>query len=249
MPESRDETCSCDAFLGGRLELWQPRRGFRAGLDSVLMAAAVPARAGEQVMDLGCGVGTAALCVLARVPDTRACGLEVQECLHHLACENAVHNGFADRFFPKQGDILDAPQDRGTFDHVICNPPFFSSAESNPSDHPIRRLAHHEGPAGLADWIAAGVQRLRHKGTLTLIHRSERLGDILSLLSDRGAGDIQIYPLWPAVGRPATRLLIRARRGVRTPITLHPGSVLHQTNGGYSPDIQAVVAEGAALVF
>ena len=249
MPESGDENYSCDAFLGGRVEVWQPRKGFRAGLDSVLMAAAVPARAGEQVMDLGCGVGTAALCVLARVPDTRACGLELQDGLYRLACDNARHNGYEDRFFPQQGDILDAPQDRGVFDHVICNPPFFSSTESNPSPDPIRRLAHHEGPATLTDWIAAGIERLRHKGTLTLIHRSARLGDILSLLHDRGAGDIQVYPLWPAAGKPAKRVLIRARRGVRTPMTLHAGGGLHHAGGGYSPDIQAVVAEGAALVF
>ncbi len=249
MPELKDKTCRCDAFLGGRLELWQPRKGFRAGLDSVVMAAAVPVCAGEQVMDLGCGVGTAALCVLARVPRARAYGLELQEVLHRLACENARYNGFEDRFFPKQGDILDPPRDRAAFDHVIFNPPFFSSAESRPSDHPIRRLAHHEGPAGLADWIAAGMQRLRHKGTLTLIHRSDRLGEILSILHDRGAGDIQICPLWPAVGRPAKRILIRARRGVKTPMTLHPGVVLHHTNGDYSPDIQAVVAGGAALAF
>ena len=85
---------SQDGFLGGRLQLAQPNIGYRAGIDPVLLAAACPAKDGEHVLELGCGVGVASLCLAARVPGVRLHGVEILTDYAQLARGNAAQNSF-----------------------------------------------------------------------------------------------------------------------------------------------------------
>ena len=151
---------SCDAFLDGRLRLWQPRRGYRAATDPVLLAAFVPARPGERVLELGCGGGTAALCLGRRVPGLELHGLELQPAYAELARLNAAENGLA--LAVHEGDLRRPPAAlrRLVFDHVLANPPFHPPPATG-ADDPGRDRAHREGEAGLADWIAAGLAAAR----------------------------------------------------------------------------------------
>ena len=218
-----EEALSRDAFLGGRIALWQPRRGYRAAPDSVLLAAFVPARPGEAVLDLGCGAGAAALCLAARVPGLALHGLELQPAYAALARRNAAENGLV--LAVHDGDVAAMPAALRalSFDHVMLNPPFHAGGTPSPD---AGRAAAHGEAVPLAAWIDAGLRRLRPGGTFALIHRAGRLGGILTALEGR-AGGAEVLPLAPRAGRPAVRVLVRARKAAKGPLVLHPPFTLH----------------------
>ena len=198
-------TTSDDRLLDGRVCLRQPLAGYRAAIDPVLLAAAVPARPGDRVLELGCGVGAAALCLLTRQPDLAVTGLELQPGLAALARHNAEVNGLSAGSAPGsaaggltvvEGDVAAPPKTLGSgYDRVLLNPPFQPSAvEASPLAS--KDLANREGRAPLTVWLELGLRRLKQGGTVTLIHRAERLNAILAGL-DGFAGDLRVLPLWP----------------------------------------------------
>jgi tRNA1(Val) A37 N6-methylase TrmN6 len=248
-----DERLSCDALLGGRVRLLQPRRGYRAATDPVLLAAACTASAGERVLDAGCGVGAAGLCLAARVPGVVLTGLEIQPHLAALAVRNAALNQAAMTVI--EGDLADTPRllRPVVFDHVVTNPPFFDRA-SHPSPEPSRDIARRAGPFGLREWIEACLRRLRQGGWLTVIHRAEGVPALLAACEGR-AGSIAVRPLAAREGRGARRVLMQARKDSRGPFRLCPPFVLHEgakhrsDGDDFTAAATAVLRDGAPLAF
>ncbi len=245
---ARAGAVSRDLLLGGRVSLDQPASGYRAAIDPILLAAAVPVFASGSVLDLGCGVGAAALCLLARVPAARVTGLDLQRDLVRLAGENARRNGVADRFVPIAGDVAKLPPRLapGGFDHVMCNPPHLKAGAGRPSPDPVRDMANREGPADLKTWVGAALAMARPKGSVTLIHRADRLDEILAALLGR-AGDVAVCPLWPGPGKPARRVIVQARKGAAGPLRLLPGLVLHRPEGAYTAAADGILRDAAPL--
>jgi tRNA1(Val) A37 N6-methylase TrmN6 len=241
------ERLTDDAFLGGRLRILQPETGFRAGLDSVLLAAAVPARAGEAAFEAGTGAGVVALCLAARCPDLRVEALEVQPEQAALASRNAERNAMGGRIRIETGSIAEPcqPEAAGRFHHALANPPFYDPAAATPPPDAAKARAHMAEAGALDVWVRGLLARLKHKGTLTLIYPAAGLGDVLEALGGR-AGDVTVFPLWPGGGRPAGRVIVSARKGVRAPLQLMPGLALHG-DGGFTPEAEAILREGAAL--
>ena len=237
-----------DHLLNRRVILSQPKTGYRAGSDAILLAAVVPALAGQTVLDAGAGVGAVALCLASRVENVTVRGLERQVELTELAADNAAANGLADRVNVLYGDIHQPPEEigRAVFDHTVCNPPFHDVGTASPSPDQGKALAHSEGETPLSKWLSFCLRRTRPGGTVTMIHRTSRLHDVLAGWKD-GAGDVVIIPLWPKAGRPARRIIVQARVGGKGPMVLHPGLQLHQYNGADTDKAQAILRGGMAL--
>jgi tRNA1(Val) A37 N6-methylase TrmN6 len=248
--DSGEISVSEDTLLDGAIRLRQPRSGYRAAIDPVFLAAAVPAQAGETVLDAGCGAGAATLCLAKRVPDCRITGIEAQRDLVRLANESATLNGFADRIVIMTGDILRPPPrlEPGSFSHVMANPPYLPDDAGTPSPDAAKAAATLEGTADLAAWLRFALSAVRPKGSVTFIHRADRMEQLLAQLSQR-AGEIVVFPLWPGQNKPAKRIIVRARKGVATPTRLTPGLVLHEADGRYTAAADAILRQGAALAF
>lgn len=247
------EALTRDAFLGGRVMAWQPAQGFRAGVDSVMLAAGVPARPGQSVLELGCGAGVAALCLAARVPGLRLTGVELQAGYAALAARNGTEAGIAFEVATADLRALPAPLRRRAFDHVMANPPFFDRRRSREADDPGREVAHG-GPTPLADWVNVAARRLGSGGWFTLIQRIERLPEVLGALDHR-LGSVTVLPLAGRAGRRADRFVLRARKGGRAPFRLAAPLILHdgprhlQDGEDYSAIARAVLRDAAALPF
>ncbi|MHA1597101.1 MAG: tRNA1(Val) (adenine(37)-N6)-methyltransferase [Alphaproteobacteria bacterium] len=229
-----------DTLLGGAVRLLQPVDGYRAAIDPVLLAASVPAKAGDRVLELGSGSGAASLCLACRVPDIHINGLELQADLVGLANHSAALNDLGDRVTFIAGDVLGPPDD--IFDHVMANPPYQKDDHGHPPPDAAKAMANVEGAAKLADWLDAAVRSVKDRGSVTIIHRADRLDEILGHLHGQ-LGAIVVCPLWPRTGEVAKRIIVRGRKGVATPLTLTPGLVLHE-NGGYTDAAQAVLDGG-----
>ncbi len=239
-----------DALLGGRVRLRQPKAGYRVAVDPVLLAAAVPAVAGDIVLDVGAGVGAAALCLAARVADCRVFGIETDRDLVRLAAENVALNGFEGRVDVMLGDLARPPPRlaAGTFDQVLANPPYLEAGRVDPPPHAGKAAATVEGADDLARWVEFCVRMARPGGSVTFIHRADRLDALLARLRAL-AGAIVVFPLWPDadLSRPAKRVVVRATKGMATPLKLAPGLALHAENGVYTERAEAILRAGAAL--
>jgi len=237
-----DAELSLDAFLGGRLRVAQPRRGYRAGLDPVLLAAAVPARPGETLLELGCGAGVAALCAAARVPDVRLSGLELQPGYADLARRNAAAVGIAMEVVTGDLAAMPAPLRQRQFDHVIANPPFFDRRAGPRAADPGREGALGE-TTPLGAWVTAAMRRCRPGGHVCLVHRAERLGDLLAVMT----GSVEVLPLIPRRGRAARLVLVRARKGGRAALRLCDGWLLHD-GASHAHDEENLTASTASVL-
>ena len=239
-----------DGFLGGRLRVWQPRRGYRAATDPVLLAATVPARPGQTVLELGCGAGVASLCLASRVPGLHLSGLELQPAYAALARGNAARNGLS--LTVVEGDLTEMPKDlRHSFDHVIANPPYYPAGGGTGAADPGReRALREETPLSL--WIEVAVRRLAPRGILSLILGADRLPDALSALDAR-MGSTVVLPLQARPGRGAKRVILQSRKGGRAPFRLLAPFVLHEgaqhegDRDSFTPAAAHILRDGGAL--
>ncbi|WP_071672993.1 tRNA1(Val) (adenine(37)-N6)-methyltransferase [Nioella nitratireducens] len=237
-----------DAFLGGRVHAWQPRDGYRAATDPVLLAAAVEARPGQSVLELGCGAGVASLCLSARVPDLTLTGVERQADYADLA-----HRNLGDSARIVTADLAALPDSlrQQHFDHVIANPPYYRAGAGTPAGDTGREAALRE-ETPLTDWVEVAARRLAPKGWLTMIQAADRLPDMMAAMVPR-LGSLMLRPLVPRIGRPAGRVLLRGRKGGRAPFVLLPPLILHdgakhQEDGDdFSQAAQGILREAAAL--
>lgn len=240
-----DET----TVLGGRVKLRQPMRGLRAGLDGVMVAAAVDIKAGGTLIDLGCGSGAAGLCVKARVQSIKLTGFDIQPDLIECAGKSAALNGWQDDCAFICGDVRDKtvlPSDG--FDHVVCNPPYMQEGAWTQSPDPVRQkqMGKAVGDATLVDWIDCMQRIVKPQGSVSIIHRADHLDKVLQAMGTRFGG-VEVWPLFSKAGEAANRVVLRALKNRKSPFVLHAGLVLHTDNGAFTPEADAILRDGCAL--
>lgn len=237
-------------LLGGRVRVRQPARGYRAGMDAALLAASVAPKAGDRLIEAGCGVGGVLLQLAARNPDLDVTGLERDPFAHELARHNIEDNGMAGRARVLHGDVaagfraLDLP----LFDWAITNPPYFDDPNAMRAPADEKRgawIAEH----GLKTWAHFLLKSVREGGRIVIIHRADRLDDILSLLAPK-AGSFSIRPVHSFADEPAKRVLVQAIKTGKAPLRLLPPLVLHPRTGPkHTPEAEAILRGEAALPF
>jgi tRNA1(Val) A37 N6-methylase TrmN6 len=234
-----------DTLLGGRVKLRQPKEGYRAAIDPVLLAAATRVQPGQRVLDVGCGTGAAMFCLAARLPTVDVSGLERQPELAVLAQEGIQLNGWAARARVVNGDLMALPDliCGYLFDIIMTNPPFAADGTVSPKQSVAQ--AHHESDVDLGQWIKACLGLLKPKGRLVMIHRADRLSEICAALAPT-CGDIHIRPVFSKEGQPAKRVVVDAGKDRKTGDTILPGLILHAAGGAFTPQADAILRHAAA---
>ncbi|WP_417604348.1 tRNA1(Val) (adenine(37)-N6)-methyltransferase [Primorskyibacter flagellatus] len=244
---------SRDAFLGGRVHLFQPIGGYRAGIDPVLLAASVAATSGDSVLELGCGAAPGLCCLGVRVPGLTLTGVEIQPFYANLARRNLAENGLTAEVVEADLSSLPASLLARQFDHVFANPPYFKSGKRSQAEDDGREIAL-AAKTPLSAWVNVAARRLAPRGQVTFIQRMERLPELLTAMQER-LGSVQVLPLAPRVGRDPRLVLVRARKGGRADFRLHAPVILHEghTHGqdgeDYAAPISDVLRRGAPLNF
>lgn len=244
-----------DAFLGGQLHILQPRSGYRAGIDAVLLAAVVPRRGDRplRLLDVGAGVGTVGLSSARRIPAAHVVLLEREPRMAALARDNATRNGLDDRVHVVEADAL-APAAAlaslgiavDSFDFVLANPPFHTEGRGTPAPARIKAAAHAMPEPALDRWVRAMARHAAPGGTAVMLHKADALDDVLSAFASR-FGALRILPVHPRTGCPAIRVIVSGVKGSRAPLAICPGFVLHDDGNGFTPAAQAVLRQGAGL--
>lgn len=239
-----------DRLLDGRIVLFQPAKGYRAGLDAALLAAACDAGPGARVLEAGCGPGAALLAAAVRRPDAAFVGLERDPAAAELARANVAHNGLEARVSVLEADVGQPFSRLGLkpFDAAFANPPFFDDPGALRAPHPTKTQAWM-AEGGLAAWTGFLTKAVREGGTVTLIHRADRLANILALLAPK-CGSFQIRPIHPRADAPAKRILVRAVKTGKAPLQILPALVLHPAEGAkHTPETEAILRGQAALAW
>lgn len=243
------KTESYDDFLGGKIRLIQPLKGYRAGVDPVLLAAALPRNLKGKILDLGCGVGTAGFCALHHMPHLKLIGIEANKDAAERAFRNGKLNHFAENiqiFHEKLGsDNFIDPLKGDEVDMAISNPPWFEPAHSRKAEG-SRGDGRQESDVSLDIWLDYMIRKLRTGGLIAIIHRAHRLDDILRIFTGR-VGNIKIIPIWSKQGQAAKHVIILGHKARKTPLKLMSGFVMHDKNGQFLPEAKAIFMDGAAL--
>ncbi len=247
------ENATRDEFLGGRIQAFQPNAGFRAGSDSVLLAASVH-KDSANILELGCGPGVAACCALADRPQARGVLVDIESEALEFADKNLHLNGFEDRTKTLLLDVTQKGSIReqaglvtDSFTSVIANPPFFVSSNSTSSPNALRKRARHMEKGELDQWVKTAAASAAPKGEIIFIHMIKALPELLAAF-DMRFGNIVLLPIAPRAGEAATRVLIRGIKGSKAPLSLMAPLNLHgKTGREFLPQMEAIFRGEGAL--
>ncbi len=238
------QAVSAGTLLNGKISYLQPVQGFRTGIEPLLLAASVPARPGERVIEAGTGAGAGLLALGSRVAPLAGTGVECDPAMANIAATNFAANNFH-QLHVACAEIESWRVD-GTYDHAFSNPPWHRH-NATPSPEAGRRRAKMARPEMLETWVAVLASTLRHRGTLSLILPAALLCSGVVALEKSDCTEMWLLPLWPHAGEPAKLIILRGVRGGRGSSTVMPGLVLHAPGGGFTEEANGILRDGLGL--
>ena len=238
-------------FLGGRLKIYQQKKGFRAGHDSVILASSIPAKKGDKCLELGVGTGVVSLCLLSRIEDLKVLGIDNDQDVLNLAKENSIINNFQDKLSLIKGDLNKGLKEfskiqRQSFDHIYSNPPYYIEDEIIFPLHESKRRAYEGNSDTLKSWLKIALTFVKSKGSITFINHIKNLPKMLNLFTS-SMGDINVIPIFSTMQNPASRFLISGVRDSKKPLKFTKGLVLNNKDGKNTKRIDNILRFGKSL--
>lgn len=241
-----------DAIMGGKIIIKQPSKGYRVGIDAILLASLVEANDGDKVLDMGAGVGSISLCLLKRLPLLNVTSIEKNTVYFNTSKENKDINTFAQHYTPILFDIVDYKNSSNVhkelkeafFDVIVSNPPYYCADSNNISPSPLKKVANTESSAKLQDFINAAYYFLKHQGSLYMIHNSNRLSEIVNLATSNKWGGITVYPIYSFVNSKALRVIIKMQKLSKAETIIENPIIVHNQDKSYTKTIKLIIEEG-----
>lgn len=241
-----------DEFLGGKLILKQPKKGYRITSDSVYLAASIEMKKGQSILDVGSGTGAVLSCLAARLgkeaDNILMHGIEIQTELLLLSKENAQTNFSGEAMTYFLGDIFSDVEGcvPNSYHHVVSNPPYYEKGSVTTSPYKTKAVAHGDKMVELKVWVKRCMRMVKPKGFLTLVHRADHMDEIITALN-KGFGNIIIFPFYSKQGKEANRVIIRAQKDGKGLLTLKSGLIVHKSDGNYTDDAENILRHAQYL--
>ena len=215
---------------------------FRPGTDSFLLSSLPRLKPGLRVCDLGSGTGLLGLLLLQREPSLTVTGVEIQRAAVRLAEKAAGENGLTERLTTIQGDLRDIRGllGSGAFDLAVCNPPYYAPSSGDIAPEEARRTARSEVSCTLEDVCRAASYLLRWGGAFCLVHKPERLTDLLCLLRETGLEPKRLRFVVNRTGATPSLVLLEGRRGGKPGLTVEPPLILQKPDGSPTEELDAI---------
>ena len=231
---------SKNKILDGSISLFQPKKGFRVGIDSILLSSSI--KNYSNCMEFGTGSGVILLCLSKKFPNSKIIGVEKNIELVELAKKNLLENNINNKNTKVIcNDLLDQPflkEYNNKFDRVIMNPPYFNLNKVIKSNNKLKASARYE--ININQWFLAAYKKLKPKGYMNFVFRSENLDLILSKLYTSW-GDIKVFPLWPKAKVKSKLMIVQARKDANSGVQILPGLILHNNDGSYTDECNSIL--------
>lgn len=230
-----------DEILYGKLDLFQPERGPRVNVDTILLSAFAKIKYREKAIELGCAHGAVSLLMALRYPGASCIeGIEIQEDLWSLGVKNIRRNGMQEKVRFIHGDLRNIseiyrPQ---SFDVVVVNPPYFDAGKSRRSDDKVAAIANHDLSCSIDDVVSAASYLLRDKGRCYMVFTAARVDELMAALLARKMSVKRIRPVYPRPGRKASVVLVYACRNAGQGVLLDSPLMIYDEDGNYTEDLK-----------
>jgi len=243
-----------DLFLDGNVKVYQPAKGYRSGVDAILLASIVNVDSYNpnkniRVLDMGCGVGVASFALGFRLNNLDILGVDNNPILYEISQENKKLNNFSSKVDTKLLNIVDNKDFQNNFDVVISNPPYFKNSQNkNVAEFSSKDLGNMESVGNLADFIQMAFTSLKNGGDFYLIFNSLRMQECLGLLSTKHWGGLELYPIYSYVNQKATRFIIKVKKLSKSASILNHGITMHNPDGSYTTRANNILKNGHSFL-
>ncbi|MFA7672452.1 MAG: tRNA1(Val) (adenine(37)-N6)-methyltransferase [Clostridia bacterium] len=224
------------------LKLVQNKKQFCFGTDAVLISYFAQVKHNASVIDLGTGNGVIPLLLYGRYKPRKIVGLEIQKDIYDLAVRNAQYNGLEDKISFVHGDIRNVKEYfiGGLFDHVVTNPPYLKSGTGIVNSNDVVSNARHEILCTLEDILKASRYLLKSKGIFTMVHRPERLTDILSVMRLYSIEPKTIRFIHSSANNPAILVLVQGLKDMNPALSVKAPLIMCNADGSYTDELNMI---------